>query len=134
MMAHLPAILGLTLCEDVVADPQTRNISLIRSFTDLSVDSSRSLAPPFCVFAALTDGIGEAAIELGVSLLADVFEEIYRVQSRLQFSDRLQVVYYLMRLSRCPLPTEGSYLFNLRIDGQWMAQRSLRVQGPEQTP
>jgi hypothetical protein len=55
MLTHMPMILGLTLCEDVVVDPLTRNLSLIRVFTSMAVASFPAIARPFCVLAALTD-------------------------------------------------------------------------------
>src|SRR5204863_482419 len=38
-MTRPPLVLGLTLCEDVVADSATQNDSVIRSFTGLALDS-----------------------------------------------------------------------------------------------
>lgn len=127
MNIELPTVLGLTICEDVVVEPTSRDVSLIRTFTGLSVSSFPATCRPFCVFGGLTDGFGEIQAELKVTVYAEGIEDIYRLRSKLHFSDRLQIVYYLMRVSRCPLPRPGSYVFSLSLEGEWMAQTSLRV-------
>jgi hypothetical protein len=127
MLTHLPTVVGLTLCEDVVADPATRNLSLIRSFTGLGTERFPAVARPFCVVASFADGSGEAEARLRVAVLEDGVEEVYQVRSRLSFPDRLRIVYYVMRLTRCPLPKAGLYLFTLELDGEWVAHHALRV-------
>ena len=127
MLSHMPVVLGLTLCEDVVVDPATGNVSLIRSFTGLPVDNFPAVARPFCAFAALSDGEGEVDAELLVNTLEGEGTEAYQVSHRLRFTDRLQIVYYVRRFSRCPLPIAGVYLFTLNLNGEWAAQRTLRV-------
>jgi hypothetical protein len=130
----MPTILGLTLCEDVVIDLATGNLSLIRAFSGMGVDGFPTIARPFRAFAAFTDGFGDAEAELSVGLLGDGFELIHRVRSKLVFADRLQIVYYVMKLLRCPLPRAGVYLVTLQLDGEWFAQRSLRVYSSGSTP
>jgi len=127
MLRHPPVVLGLTLCEDIVPDPATGNVSIIRAFTGLRVDAFPAVAPPFCLFAAMTDALGEADARLSVGLLLDEYQEVYSRENRLVFTDRLQIVYYVMKLFHCPLPDPGIYLFTLPLDGEEITQRSLRV-------
>ncbi len=127
MLSRFPVALGLTLCEDVVTEAASHDISLIRSFTGLPVERFPSVARPLCVFSALTDGLGQAEAVLSVGLFLDTYQEVYRVRTILDFPDPLRTVYYVMRLSHCPLPRSGVYLFTLALDGTWLAQRSLRV-------
>ena len=134
MPSRHPLALGLTICEDVVVEAPSRDVSLIRSFTGLPVPRFPTIARPFCVFSALTDGLGTADILLQVGHFSESYEEIYRVQSKLDFSDPVRIVYYVMRLARCPLPGAGIYLFTLSSNGFWLAQRSLRVYSGEATP
>jgi hypothetical protein len=128
-MVRRPIVLGVTLCEDVVVDGATRNISLIRSFTGLAVDAFPATPAPFCAFAALTAGQGEATFKLVVERFSAhaVLDPIYTVAGTLRFPDPLQTVYWIVRVSRCSFPIAGEYLFTLWIDGAWTAQRRLRV-------
>jgi hypothetical protein len=134
MATRLPLALGLTICEDVVVEAPSRDVSLIRSFTGLPVEHFPTIARPLCVFSALTDGSGAADILLQVGHFSDTYEEVYRAHSQLAFPDPLRIVYYVMRLARCPLPGSGIYLFTLSANGFWLAQRSLRVYSPGATP
>ena len=127
MLTHSPMVLGLTLCEDVVVDPATRNVSLLRTFTGLPVERFPTVARPFCAFATMTNGLGEAVSALSVTHMGEDVEEVYRVRRSIRFNDPLQIVYYVMRLAHCPLPRPGAYLFTLWLDDRWMAQRVLRV-------
>src|SRR6266849_1246446 len=126
-----PLALGVTICEDVGVEAPCRDVSLIRSFTGLPVLQFPTVARPLCVFSALTDASGTADILLQVGHFSEAYQEIYRVQSNLSFPDPLRIVYYVMRLARCPLPGPGIYLFTLSANGFWLAQRSLRVYSHE---
>jgi hypothetical protein len=127
MLSRFPLALGLSICEDVVVEPASGDVSLIRSFTGLPVGQFPSVARSFCIVSALTDGLGEADASLQVGRFAEAYQEVYRVQSKLDFPDPLRIVYYVMRLTHCPLPGPGIYLFTLSLNGSWVAQRSLRV-------
>jgi hypothetical protein len=100
----------------------------------MAVNSFPETARPLCAFTALTDGTGEADVELRVVLLEDPLEPVHRVRGRLRFPDRVATVNCLMRLSRCRLPKAGVYLVTLFIDGEWLAQRSLLVTAREDVP
>ena len=128
-MNRPPLVLGLTLCEDVVADKETLNVSIIRAFTGLGLDSFPGVAAPFFAFAAITAGQGDANFRLDVQKDVGPLdpEPIHRVQGRLRFQDPLQTVYCVVRLSRCSFPEAGEYLFTLWLDSLWMAHRRLRV-------
>jgi hypothetical protein len=126
-MSHSPLVIGVSLCEDVVHDTETGNLSVIRLFTGIGGEPFPFNPPPFCVFASLTDGFGPTDIDLIVHEIGEGFPEIYRLRRRLNFTDRLQIVNFLMRLSRIVFPRPGAYTFTLESGGEWLAQRSLRV-------
>jgi hypothetical protein len=133
-MVRPPLVLGLTLCEDVVVDPVTKNVSVIRAFTGLGVEAIPGLAKPFFAFATLTAGQGEAIFRLDVHLdLGSLDAElVHRVKGKLHFQDPLQTVHWVVKLNRCHFPAAGEYLFTLWVDGVWMAQRRLRVYAREE--
>jgi hypothetical protein len=122
-------VLGLTLCEDVVEDKATKNISVIRAFTGFGLDAFPGTARPFFAFATLTAGQGEAVFRLDVHRDRGGLESdlVHRVGGKVRFQDPLQTVYWVVRIDHCYFPAAGEYLFTLWIDGVWMAQRRLRV-------
>ena len=128
-MIRPPVVLGLTLCEDVVADHETGNVSVIRAFTGFGLETFPSAVPPFCAFAALTAGEGDATFRLEVVWYLGPLEPevVHELHGKLHFQDPLKTVNWIVRLSRCRFPEEGRYVFTLWIDDEWMAQRVLRV-------
>jgi hypothetical protein len=129
---RFPVIVGLTLCEDVVSDPATRHVSLIRCFTGRGVESFPTTSPPFCVFATLLDGTGDFDLQLSVDYLGPEpmlpeFNLVYSVRGPLRVTDPLQPVRVNLRLSVCPLPYAGVYQFTLALNGEWLAQASMHV-------
>ncbi len=127
MTTQLPMVPGLFLCDDVVREPSTQNVSLIRTFTGLAADQFPWAPHSYTVFASLTDGFGTFTAELRISLLDDPAETVYIVRHPLHFPDRLRTVNYVMRVTQCRFPRAGVYVAALFLDGEWLAQRSLRV-------
>jgi hypothetical protein len=131
-MVPPPTVIGLMLCDYVIVEEGTKKASLIGAFS--SIRATRfPVAPALCAYAALTDGLGDAAVDLVVTEAASD-EEIYRLVRTIHFPDKLTEVRALFRIRDCSFPAAGSYLFTLLIDNEWVAQRSLRVYTNEETP
>jgi hypothetical protein len=128
MTSSLPVVVGLTICRDFIRDQASSNYSVIRSFTGQPLDSFPGTVEPFCVFAILTDGIGEIEAELVISWFGE--EELVqyaRVRGRINFPDPLQLVECVFRFQQFPFPGPGIYLFSLFLGGEWAAQKSVRI-------
>ena len=123
-MSPTPTAVGMHLCDQLIVEETTRKVSLFGCFTALTAGSFPTLSAPFCVFASLTDGNGLGAVELDV-VRADTGEGIYRRTRQIRFSSRIQVVEYGWRIPGIVFPHPGRYYFSLRVDGEWVAQRSL---------
>ena len=69
--------MGLILCQLLIVEEKTRNVTLANSFQRMAVDAfffpSRSV--PFSVFTVLSDGLGDTMLELVVSR-CDTLDEI----------------------------------------------------------
>ena len=125
-MVPTPVALGLALCDYVLVEEKTKKISLIGTFAGIRVDQFPATPPPFSVFAVLTDGSGDATIRLSV-LQLETDEEVYAYQSQVHFPDPLAEVSFHLRLHHCVFPAAGAYQFTLLVDGEWVAQRRIRV-------
>jgi hypothetical protein len=125
-MIQQPVAVGLALCEQVIVEETTRNITLVNCFTRLHLRNLPAEATRLAVFAALTDGIGDATISLVVHRL-DTMEELYNQEYRVRFSDPLQEVRVLFRLNRLVFPSAVRYQFALMADGELIAHRVAQV-------
>jgi len=125
-----PVALGLMLCDQVIVEEGTRKVSHIGGFNSLRGREFPFDPLPFCVLATLTDGQGEAEITLTVTDL-ESDEETYSFNRDLTFPDRFAEVHILFRLNEITFPVPGSYMFTLMVDGDWIAQRRIRVRQTE---
>jgi hypothetical protein len=82
-MSPLPVVLGLTICEKIIVEEGTKNLTLISTFNKINVDSFPSAPQKFNVFTVLTEGQGHGTI--------------------------------------------NDYQVILSLDGEWLAQRRIRV-------
>ena len=132
-MVPRPIALNLTVCDYVIIEEGTRKVSLVGVFSGIRALTFPFFRPPFCVFVALTDGQGEAEVELTVTHV-ESDEEVYSFQRSVRFPDRFTEVRVLMRLAECPFPAPGSYMFTLLVDGEWIAHRRIHVYSTETEP
>lgn len=132
-MIPTPRAQGLTLCDYVMREERTLKVSLVGTFTGMRTDTFPFSPQPFCVFSALTDGLGQGTLELTITHLAND-EEIFTVQGPIEFSNRFVDVQVLFRLSDLSFPEEGIYLFSLSVDDDILAQRRVRVDSTTEMP
>lgn len=130
-MVSRPIALGLTLCDYVIVEERTKKVSLIGTFTGIAMEQFPSVAPPFSVVATVTDGLGEAPVDLVVVNL-NTGEENYVFRGRCQFPDKLAEVSIHVRMNQCSFPAPGMYQFTLLVDGEWVAQRRIRIRQKEE--
>lgn len=116
-MTPKPEVLGLTLSDHVIVEEGTRKISIIGTFTRIVVGQTPSRPVPFCVFASLSDGLGEGKIALRITRLqTDVV--VYAQELPIRFSTKLAEVQVLFRVNRCSFPDAGWYDVTLLVDGE----------------
>lgn len=106
-------------------DKDTRKVSPIGVFTGLGVDKF-SEPQRFSAFAALTNGRGQAKLELIVFRL-DNGDQIYAQAYPLTFPDPLAVINVNIRIRQIRFPVAGWYDFVLRANGEHVCQRRVRV-------
>jgi hypothetical protein len=121
-----PIVLGLTICEKVIVEEGTRNVTIMSTFTRLVVEEFPSPPQRFSVYSVVTEGLGDATILLTVTNL-ETDEEVDRIERGIHFPDRLTEVRLVFQIRECSFPVEGTYQITLYIDGEWLAQRRLQV-------
>lgn len=125
-MVQLPNVVGLVLCEQVITDATTRNVTLVNCFSRLRCPIFPSPPQWFVVSTVLTDGLGEATMALVVSRL-DTLEIVGRRQWPMRFHDPQRATRLILRLTELSFPVAGGHQFILSADGEWVAQTSLQV-------
>jgi hypothetical protein len=125
-MAQRPLALGLFLCEQVIVEEGTRNVTLVNCFTHRTVRRFPSEKFPFVVFARLTDGSGSMPLDVTIQRL-DTLNEIHAVSRPLRLGSQLEVVRCHVRIQDCSFPVPGDYQVTLSVDNESIAQQKLRV-------
>jgi hypothetical protein len=125
-MIQRPVVTSLILCEQVVVEETTRNVTLVNCFHRKAVDGFPSDPFPFVVFAWLTDGMGESAIRLSISSL-DTEEELHRSEGTYRFVNPLQTVRFSVRVPRLSFPTAGEYQVLLLAGEEMIAERKFTI-------
>ena len=82
-MSHRPIAIGLLLCEQIIVDERTKNVTPVNCFTLRTAETFPWTSPPFTVLAWLTDGEGEVQLEI---IIEDInsLEVVYRTSSRMR--------------------------------------------------
>jgi len=123
-----PVAVGLTICETVIVDEQTRNVTAVNCFRKRRVAGFPSEPFPFTVFAWLTDGMGQGRLQVAIQRLdAEELEVVYRTSLPCQFASPLDEIRLIIRIRDCAFPVAGAYAVNLLADGELLAHKRLVI-------
>jgi hypothetical protein len=125
-MKQRPVAIGLLLCEQVIVEETTRNLTPVNCFTQRIGEQVPTDPFSFVLFANLTDGSGDIVLDIVIERL-DTFGEIYRRSLTHRFRDPLREVSFVFRIRNCTFPVFGHYQVSLWADGEPVAQRKLRI-------
>jgi hypothetical protein len=128
MATHSPVVVGLTICRNVFNEGQAGEYSLSRAFTGVRCTAFPArMDTPLCVLASLTDGEGDVPFDLHITCYGVTIESLRHLRGVLQFQDRHQSVELVVRFPQFVFPQPGVYEFTLSVNGEWVAQRGIRV-------
>ena len=119
-MKHIPVAVSLLLCEQVIIEEQSRNVTPINCFSRRDVERIPSSALPFTVFGLLTDGSGVISFSLIISRLVDLVD-IYQRSFSAQFAHPLQIVRLMLRIQDCSFASAGQYQVTLFAEREVVA-------------
>jgi hypothetical protein len=129
-MSQRPIAIGLLLCEQVIIEEDTKNVTPVNCFTRRVAEAFPWRSPPFTVLAWLTNGEGAVALEVIIEAAASL-EILHQNQVTLRFASPLQQGRLSIRLQEIIFPEAGSYRVLLLADGEVVAQRRLTVSSGE---
>ncbi len=124
-MKHLPTAIGMVLCEQVIVEEGSHNVTPVNCFNHRELDELPGEGT-FCAVAWLADGEGELSTQIIVERL-DTLDEVYRYGQKFHFINRLQESRCVAKIRGCKFPVAGHYQVSLLIDGEFIAHRRFRV-------
>jgi hypothetical protein len=124
-MSQVPTAIGMVLCDQVILEKGTNNVTPVNCFNVREIDSLPGQTT-FFALAWLADGKGEMVTELVVERL-DTMEETFRLNRKVVFSDRLGETRLIARIRGCNFPIAGPYQISLIIERELIAHRKFFV-------
>ena len=125
-MIQRPVAVSLIVCETVIIDEQTRNVTPVNCFRRRRVAGFPSEPFPFVVLAWLTDGIGKGRLKVAIQRLrADEMEEVYLASLPCHFLNPMDEVRLTIRVQDCVFPGPGAYAINLLADEELVAHKRI---------
>ncbi len=132
-MTQSPTATGLFLCEQVIVEERTRNVTLVNCFSRREVETFPTEPLSFVAFALLSDGIGIITFEVVINRL-DNLDEIYRAGVTYHFANRLQTFRFLLRVRDFSFPDPGFYELCVLSGSDTLASRKLLIVTKENLP
>ena len=116
-MPELPIVRGVFLCDTVIAEERTRNLTLVNCFTSRLVEEFPTPPQKFAVVALLVNGLGTIPIDLRIVSLEDDTQVFHR-QFSIPFTDPLQETRFVYRVQSLSFPNPGGYEVSLASAGE----------------
>ena len=125
-MIEMPVARGLIVCEQIIVDKLTNEVSLINCKHGWKVESFPSDHQRFVVYASLTNGSGSCNITIRIMNLSDGLT-IYEQSTPLQFANPRLVIPFAYRVRHCVFPEPADYEVALLIGNEPIAACVLEI-------
>ena len=125
-MSVRPTARSLLICEQVIIEETTHNVSLINCSTMLVADSFPTANQKFAIFCALVDGQGNIRLDVQIRR-TDNMDVVFERNFQLAFIDRHQEVRFIYRVRDCVFPIASGYQVALLADGELIAMTTFVV-------
>jgi hypothetical protein len=125
-MKQLPVAVGLLLCEQVIIEKGTDNITLVNCFRERRAKQIPSEPLSFVIYAILTNGLGDIAVTVAIQDLDD-FRDVARFTKVCRFTDPFGEFRCTLNINNIVFPAVGAYQVLLLADGKFVAHRRFTV-------
>jgi hypothetical protein len=132
-MKQRPVAIGLLVCEQVIIEQGTHNVTLVNTFSRRTVKEIPSPPLSFVVTALLTDGLGEMPLEMRIERL-DTLDIVSQFHGTVQFAHPLREVRCNIRVRDCSFPVAGLYEVVLFVDHEPIASKRIAIIHSEEIP
>jgi hypothetical protein len=121
-----PLALSLQVCEKVVIEAETRNLTLVNCFTQRVVESDPPEPISFIVCSNLIGGRGQMSLHVRVESL-EGFDIIAERTGVISFRDPFHEIRLRVSMQEVSFPTEGGYQIVLLVDEKVVASRKIEI-------
>ena len=127
-----PKCKAILLCERVIIEAGTGQISLIGLFDELEIDAVPGYTGPFTVFLVLTDGIGGHNYEISIAVRdLDTDTDIATAtRPELRWEDRLTKRSLFVQFGELNIEQAGSYDIVVCADSQELDRQRFEILAP----
>jgi hypothetical protein len=122
-----PVVRYLIVCNDVVLEPKTKEVTIIRLISTIrALQDFPVRHPVLCVFVELTECPGTGRIRIQI-VQADTGRITFRTRPRsVEFgNDSLEVVGVRFRIRNCTFPAAGLYLVQFWYNDESIAEQPI---------
>jgi hypothetical protein len=126
-MKQFPVAIGLLVCEQVIVEEDTKNVTPVNCFTRRAVSAFPTDPTNLVVVAFLTDCSGTMSLEVKIESL-DNWDVVSRYGQEAKFEDPLREYRCIVRVRNVRFPAPGQYQVTLFADGEPIAQRKVSIQ------
>lgn len=132
-VARIPTVTGLLLCEQIIVEEGTRNVTLVNCFSERAANHFPTEGMPFVVYALLTDGLGETPVEVQIHRLEDM-DLLHQAHTSVSFASPLDTMRCILKFKKFVFPSPGEYQVSLLASGTILAQRRITLVVEESKP
>ncbi|MGA2765905.1 MAG: hypothetical protein ABSG17_21370 [Spirochaetia bacterium] len=128
-----PVFVGLLIADRIITEDNQKK-AIIGTFTQFTVRQCPAALPPWFIYAAVTNLVGEHSFS--INLLFDRSQQmIFSAGGKVSVDQSRRVVELVIPVPNVVFPDEGTYTITFHIDGDLIATRILDVvKAPEQRP
>ncbi len=124
-MNETPILRQLLICEKLIFEQGTGNVSLINCHEGWLAEHFPSPPIPFIAYGVLTDGFGTFTMQVRITRL-DTGEEIYRQSMPMLMTDRLHGAHFVYR-NKIGFPAAARYEIAVLADNELLGLSALSI-------
>jgi hypothetical protein len=125
-----PVFVALLMADRVITEDNQKK-GIIGTFTRFTVRQFPAILPPWFIYAAVTNLVGEYSFSL--NLVSDKSQQvIFSAAGKINIDNQKRVVELVIQVANAVFPEEGTYMVLFFIDGQQIGSRVLEVLTAEQ--
>ncbi len=128
-----PVFVALLIADRVITEDNQKK-GIIGTFTQFTVRQVPAALPPWFIYAAVTNVVGEHTFSL--NLVFDSSQQvIFSAGGKVSVDDARRVVELVIPVPNVVFPEKGTYIVSFHVDGDHIGTRILDVvKTPEQRP
>ena len=127
MASVIPVTKALYLCDEILSDPARVKPHLIGVLNAIRPPSFPHVLPRLCVFAKLSDGLGDIRCRVRIINVADLTTVYETPELALRFHDRRQILYANFRIEQLRWTSPGEFVVELFCNGEFVDDAVLMV-------